>query len=220
MESPCYKCGGAIDEGKPFCPHCLAPLIRVALPGASTPEPPPAGEIPLAEIPHNAPAIRLPGKVDWSQGRIAALFAASMAALFGFAGIGPLFAGIGVMAAGGFAVSFYRRRVPGVEVTPGMGAKLGAATGTIGFTLLSVIAGIKVALTGVEKFHAALLDNYQHYQMQGLADPQAQQQFLEVLKTPAGFALVLLLGLGCLMIIFVALASVGGAATALVTRRR
>ena len=29
MEQPCYKCRQLVEEGRPFCPHCSAPQIRV-----------------------------------------------------------------------------------------------------------------------------------------------------------------------------------------------
>ena len=29
MEQPCYKCRQLVEEGRPFCPHCGAPQIRV-----------------------------------------------------------------------------------------------------------------------------------------------------------------------------------------------
>src|SRR5437660_9980738 len=31
MEHPCHKCGQAVEDGIPFCSHCGAPQIRVAV---------------------------------------------------------------------------------------------------------------------------------------------------------------------------------------------
>jgi hypothetical protein len=130
------------------------------------------------------------------------------------------FAGIGIIAGGAFAVFLYRRRVPFASLTPGMGAKLGAATGLIGFAILAAIMGITVMFTGPAKFHAEFLQAFQQYTQRSATDPQIQQQALELLKTPEGFTLALMIGMGGLLIVFAALASVGGAVTAALVRRR
>src|SRR5512146_1503001 len=38
MEHACHKCGAAVEDGVPFCPHCNAPQIRVMASAQSAPE--------------------------------------------------------------------------------------------------------------------------------------------------------------------------------------
>lgn len=200
-----------MEQGRPFCPQCVAPLIRVAVPEGAA-----------VVVPSDAPAaagilrpthrFHLPGTIDWSQGLVAAALGGAIAAFF-------TLLGIGVIAGGAFAVFFYRRRVPFMTVTPTMGAKLGAASGAICFAILTVVTGIGVLVAGREKAWSQLLESVQQNPLRGWSDPQAQQQVLDLLKTPQGLIAFILMALALFLVGCVILAGLGGTVSAWLRRR-
>lgn len=158
-----------------------------------------------------------PGAIQWSQALPATAFAGIIAALLMFIPLGAF--GLGMAAGGILAVLFYRRRNPGIDITPGMGARLGAATGGLGFSLFAVFTAIEVLVfhSGGE-LRAALLQAIEQSAARS-AEPQAQQ-LLEYLKTPPGLALMMGLGLFLMLIVFLIVSSIGGALAAALLRRR
>lgn len=127
--------------------------------------------------------------------------------------------GLGMIAAGVLSVLLYRRRVPAANLTPGMGARLGAVSGTLGFAIFSIFTAIEVALfhNGGE-LRADLLQAVQQSASRS-SDPQAQQ-ILEYLKSPPGLALVMTLGLMVMFGAFLIFSSLGGAIGAALLRRK
>jgi hypothetical protein len=127
--------------------------------------------------------------------------------------------GLGMLAAGALSVVFYRRRNPAAEITPAMGARLGAVSGALGFVLFAILTSIEMMLfrSGGE-VRAALLDAVQRSAARS-PDPQAQQM-LEYLKTPQGLALLVGLGLIVMFVIFLIFSSLGGAIGAALLRRK
>src|ERR1700740_670702 len=125
MDQPCYKCGQLIEQGRPFCPHCAAPQIRVLVSepvatagfGASS-STEASDQLSLSRA---APVLPL----QWSQAAkpcaIAALIAAVAMVL---KLVVPLIAAIG---AGFLAVALYRRH----NLETGMNARVGARIGAI-----------------------------------------------------------------------------------------
>lgn len=210
MDHPCYKCGANVEDGTAFCPHCNAPQIRVGIEVAALP----------ADLPGSyarLPALSHPNAIEWSQALPSAAIAGLVAAIlmvlpFGAFGLGMLFSGI-------LAVLLYVRRVPGVTPTPGMGAKLGAISGAIGFAIFAIFTAIEALV-----FHAggelrtALLQAIQQSAARS-SDPQAREM-IEYLKTPPGLALVMAIGLVVTLIAFLVFSSVGGAIGAMLSKRR
>jgi hypothetical protein len=117
---------------------------------------------------------------------------------------------LGLIAAGGVAVALYRRKDPGTFVSAGMGARLGAATGALGFGMFVILGAVQMAVlhTG-DEFRKTLLDAVQQAAARS-SDPQAQQA-VEYLKTPAGLAVMMILGLAAVLVICLILSAVGGA---------
>lgn len=208
MEHPCYKCGAVMEEGTAFCPQCNAPQIRVGF-GESAAEPIAASQL----VNRIAPA----GAIQWSQALAASALAGVIAALLMFIPLGAF--GLGMAAGGILAVLFYRRRNPGSDVTAGMGARIGAVAGTMGFSIFAVFTAIEVLVfhSGGE-LRAALLQAIQQSAARS-SEPQAQQ-LLEYLKSPPGLALMMGLGLFLMLIVFLILSSIGGALAAALLRRR
>jgi hypothetical protein len=199
-----------IEEGTAFCPQCNAPQIRVGF-GESEAETIPASEL------GNRIAPPAKGTIQWSQALPSTAVAGVIAALLMFVPLGAF--GLGMTAGGILAVLFYRRRNPGFEITPGMGGRIGAVAGVLGFGVFAVFTAIEVLVfhSGGE-LRAALLEAIKQSAARS-SEPQAQQM-LEYLKTPPGLALMMGLGLFFMLVVFLILSSAGGALTAALLRRR
>jgi hypothetical protein len=146
MEQPCYKCGQLVEEGRPFCPHCSAPQIRVviaepvALPVlaevAATSEG--AATLPASQT---VPVLALP--MQWSQSAQPCALAALISAVAMVLKLMvPLIAALG---AGFLAVAFYRRRHPEAAISPRAGARLGALCGILCSGMTAILLPVRVA---------------------------------------------------------------------------
>ncbi len=209
MEHSCYKCGQAVEEGTPFCPHCSAPQIRVILseplPAAALPVPASVPDVADASTPIVLPAsapIRMPPAVRPCA--IAGLIT-SVAIILKL--MVPLIAAIG---AGFLAVALYRRQHPYLSLSAGVGARIGALAGAIGGAMTSVLAAIKLAI-----FHEfggirqQMLDAVQQ-QAARYSDPQLQPT-IDFLKSPGGLILMVTCGLVFVIATFFLLGTIGGA---------
>jgi hypothetical protein len=127
--------------------------------------------------------------------------------------------GLGMLAAGALSVVLYRRRNPAANLTPGVGARLGAVSGALGFGIFAILTSIEmVVFRSGGQLRAALIEAVQQSAARS-SDPQAQQ-LLEYLKTPQGLALVMVLGLIVMFLAFLALSGLGGALCAALLRRK
>lgn len=209
MEHPCYQCGASVEDGTAFCPQCNAPQIRVGS-DASIPLPETTSRQPLVSSAGQAP-------IQWSQALPAAALAGLIAAVLMFIPLGGF--GLGMAAAGVLAVIFYRRRNPIGDLTPGLGARLGAVSGTLGFGIFAVLTAIEVLVfqRGGE-LRAAMLEAIQQSAARS-SDPQAQQ-ILGYLKSPGGMALMMAIGLIVMFVVFLIFSSLGGALGAVLLRRK
>jgi hypothetical protein len=127
--------------------------------------------------------------------------------------------GLGVIAAGAFAVFLYKRRIPLVRFTPAMGARLGGLTGVVGFIIFAFITSLGMAISHSAGDLRAQLVEAVRQQAARNPDPQARQ-IIEALNTPGGLAILLALTLAFLLIAFVILSGVGGALGAYLTHHR
>lgn len=210
MEHACYKCGSNVEDGIPFCPQCNAPQIRVE--GAS------AEAVSAAEL----AGVSLPDHYDgttirWADALPSAALAGLIAAFLMFIPLGAF--GLGMLAAGVLCVLFYRRRNPLSNLTPGMGARLGLVSGTLGFGIFAVFSAVGTLIfhTGGQ-LRAAMLEAIEQSAARS-SDPQAQQ-IIQYLKTPPGLALMMGLSLGVVLVAFLILSSLGGAVGAAMMRRK
>jgi hypothetical protein len=211
VEHTCHQCGAAIEEGLIFCPKCNAPQIRVTLPEPSAPL------MNAAAPPLHVPSLPLANRIQWSEALPAVGGAVLLAAVLTLITVGSL--GLGMLVAGALAVVFYRRSHPYLNLTAGLGARLGAFTGAVGF-ILGLVA-LAVAVLGFHagpKFHDAVLKAIEQYVARNPA-PQSQQ-VIEMFKTSDGFALMVTGGLIFVLLACVAFSTAGGALTALLFRRK
>jgi len=198
VQHACDKCGAAVEDGTPFCKQCGTPQIRVSgfeVPGGSSAE-----SIDYSFQP-DAPSLH------WSQALPAAATAGLVAAISMLLPFGAL--GLGIFAGGYVSVRLYQRRVPAAMPTSGMGARLGAVSGVLGFVYFTIFTAIEVLVfhSGGE-LHDALIQAVQQ-SISRTSDPQAQQA-LQYLKSPPGLALVMTMGLVLMFVLFLVFASVGG----------
>lgn len=198
-----------MEDGIAFCPQCNAPQIRV---GGASAEAASAAEVDGASFPNpGGTAIR------WSDALPSAGLAGLIAAVLMFIPLGAF--GLGMIAAGVLSVLFYRRRNPTSNLTPAMGARLGAVSGTLGFGMFAIFSavGTLVFHSGGE-LRAALLEAIEQSAARS-SDPQVQKAF-EYLKTPPGLALMMGLSLAFVLVAFLILSSLGGAVGAAMMKRK
>ncbi len=209
MEHLCYKCGQAVEQGTPFCPHCAAPQIRVILseplPAAAFPIPSTVSDTSDASnpvvLPNPAP-VHVP---PLARPCAIAALVTSLAIVLKL--MVPLIAAIG---AGFLAVALYRRQHPYLSLSAGVGARIGALAGAIGGAMTSVLVAIKLAI-----FHEfggirqQMLDAVQQ-QAARYSDPQLQPT-IDFLKSSGGLVLMVACGLVFVVATFFLLGTIGGA---------
>jgi len=198
-----------VEDGTTFCPHCGAAQIRVASEDVRQ-----SGE--PAEVLAQSRPVASAG-IQWSQ----ALPAAALAGLIA-AGLMFILVKSGVLwmiSAGILAVLLYRRRNPGGTLSPGMGARLGAVSGVLGFGIFALFTAVEILVFhSGGQLRAALLEAIEQSALRA-SDPQAQQ-YVTYFKSPPGLALFMALMLVVMFFIFLILASLGGSLAASLLRRR
>jgi hypothetical protein len=212
VEHPCYKCGASVEDGTPFCPRCSAPQIRVA--GPELLEPAKATpEVAIEKYASYAPLAA--SALEWPQ----ALPAAGLSLLAAiFIIIVSKSTGLGMVAGGFLSVVLYRRRCPAAHVTYGMGARLGALTGVLGFGAVAIILALWTALHSGKEIHDVFL-NYIQQNTSQTSDPRMQQA-LDLFNTPEGFTFIMIFGLVVTLIAFLIFSSLGGAIGAFLLYRK
>ncbi len=218
MEHPCHQCGATVEEGTPFCKQCGAPQIRVgADAGASPPLPPgtpgqlqpPAQPVPLA------PAPPAPGRIEWSHAFPGALIAGALLAICWMSPWATFC--LWTMAGGALAGALYQRRRP-VAVTTGMGARLGAVTGLLGFVLFALVVSLEILATRGGRLRALLT---QVFQQAAARNPNpAAEEMIQKLNSPQGIAVLVTIGLVVLLAAFLIFSAIGGAIGAALFRPR
>lgn len=126
--------------------------------------------------------------------------------------------GLGMVAAGFLSVVLYRRRNPGIHLTAGRGAGLGALTGALGFGALSIILALVAAFRSAKEIHDALLRTIQQYAAHS-SDPH-MQQVLELFNSQEGFVVIMILSFAMTFVAFLIFSSLGGAIGAFLLYRK
>jgi len=219
----CYKCQASIDEALPFCPHCGAPQIRVAVPEDDSSQPPLhaaapdvyPGSWPPPASPYQANAIQ------WSLAVKGAVLSGLISAFL--SGIPTLSYGccLWLLGAGGLAVWLYQRRIPGVVVTPGMGMRIGALSGVFGF-LATTVLWVILFTKDNQEFRTVFAEQMEKSTGRN-PDPHAQEvgrQFINYMNTLEGLATVFVLGLVVMAVVYVVFSAAGGALGASMFVRR
>lgn len=229
MEHPCYKCAASIDETLPFCPHCGAPQIRVASPEADesqnitlgSPEATPQLGQPASWSPGTAAYAPQESAIQWElawKGALVSGLAAALITALPFLTYGCC---LWLLGAGALSVWLYQRRVPGTVVTPGMGMRIGAVAGTIGYVATTIWSVVSFAANS-QQFRVAMQAQIEK-SIAGNSDPRSQElmrQFVGNLNTPQGLATFFVLILVIMAVAFVIFSAAGGALGASMFARR
>jgi hypothetical protein len=220
MDHPCHKCGHTVEDGKPFCSECGAPQIRVAVPEPAV-DPVPADDGATLALARDVgpsfpgiPASSLPvsGAHTLQSCAIAAAVAVGLTVL----GLNPFVAALGT---GFLAVAFSRRRDPGTLIRSGAGARLGALSGLLFFGMSTVLETLAVTVLhkGAE-IRSEMLDKVQQAATR-YPGPEVQP-FLDFVKSPDGFAIMMVASVIFGLVAFIILGSCGGALGAALLGRR
>ena len=128
-----------------------------------------------------------------------------------------------MLGAGAMCVNLYRRQVPGTVITPGMGMRLGALSGAIGFVVNAIVTTAAfVGRRGSGEFQQAMQEQMKK-QMGNTPDPKVQemmQRMVGWMSTPQGAATMILLVLLIMGMVFVLFTAAGGALGASMTGSR
>jgi hypothetical protein len=175
----------------------------------------PAVTAPELAIDQYASHVPLPSALEWSQALLSAGIALLVAiVIMGVSKSSPL----GMLAAGFLSVVLYRRRCPLANVTPGIGARLGALTGLLGFGFVAASLAVWTALRSGREVHDTFLNLFQQSAAQ-TSDPRVQQ-VIEMFNTPEGFTLIIILSLIMTLIAFLIFSSLGGTIAAFLLHRK
>jgi hypothetical protein len=214
VDHRCYQCGATVQDGVAFCLQCNAPQIRVALAEPSLPGDS-GGEIRTARASYAG--VPRSSRFEWAQALPSAFLGLLIASVLSLILRGAL--ALGMLAAGFLSVYFYHRRNPLIGLTVGLGARLGAISGALGFGILGIVSAVATFVShSAAEIRLIMLKAVQEYVSRN-ADPQ-MQQVLEFYNSRQGFILMLVLGSIVMLILFLALSSMGGIIGAAVLRRR
>jgi hypothetical protein len=160
-------------------------------------------------------------QVHWPQAFRCALPAALLATVVGFIvslAAGPL---PGIIAwallSGVLGAAMYARRMRPLPIVPGIGAKIGALTGVMGFLVVSLLTSAQLLTRGSGEFRALLQEQLRR--SSAAADP-AVQPWLDYFLSPSGMAVMMMASLFFTLVLFVGLSSVGGAIWTKLGKRR
>lgn len=220
MEQPCFKCGQVVEEGRVFCPHCMAPQIRVVvaepIPATTTFGEPSAITHSEVVLPATETVPVLALSMRWSHAIKPCALAAIVASVLMLLGLNLL---VAMFSVGFLAVVFYRHGQPALELKAWAGARLGALSGLLWFATSCILEALLVLLLhrGSE-VHKSLMDAIAQAAAR-TSDPQVLAIF-ERLKTPEGmeFLMIFFLVFGFFMAII--LGAAGGALSGAVLGRR
>jgi hypothetical protein len=126
-----------------------------------------------------------------------------------------------LLGTGALSVWLYQRRIPGVYVTPGMGMRIGAVSGTVGFIATTIWSVIHFARDSGEV--RAVMAEQLEKSIAANPDPRVQdimRQFVNNLNTPEGLATFFVLMMVIMAIVFVLFSAAGGALGASMFARR
>ena len=219
MDHPCHKCGHSIEDGKAFCSQCGAPQIRVAIPEAPAEFTAVDGILPalVQEAEPGFPGVSISSlPARWSHAMRPCALAAAIAVVLMFLGLNPFVAAVG---AGFLAANFSQRRNPGLVIRPAMAARLGAFSGLLLFSISTILETLAaVVLQKGPEIRSQMMDKLQQAAAR-YPGPQVEP-FLQFVRSPGGFAFMMVASLFFGLVAFLILGGLGGAISAALAGRR
>jgi hypothetical protein len=128
-----------------------------------------------------------------------------------------------MLGAGALSVSLYQKRVPATVITPGMGMRLGAFTGAIGFAVNAVLTTASFLTFRARGDFRQTMEEQMQRQMSSNNDPKVQemmQRMVVWMATPQGIATLIVVSLLVLAVMFILFCAAGGALGASMFGRR
>lgn len=161
------------------------------------------------------------GAIQWELAWKGAFLSGLAAALLTALPVLSLGCCLWLLGAGALAVWLYQRRVSGALVSPGMGMRIGAVSGVVGFVATAIWSVVRFTANSQE-FRTALQEQMEKA-VASNPDPRAQEimrQFMSNLNTPQGLATFFVLVLVIMAVVFVIFSAAGGALGASMFARR
>jgi hypothetical protein len=149
-----------------------------------------------------------PSSIQWSKAFPAAAITGFISALL--LGLPVRTFGIGVVAAGYLCAALYRRLLPGISITRGLGGKLGAVSGALSFIVLALWMAVEIVFLHQGAEIRSQMIRTVEQSAAGNPDPNVQAAVAQ-LKSPEGLAVMMALGLFVTLLGLVVLGSIGGA---------
>jgi hypothetical protein len=216
MEEPCYKCGQPVEQGVRFCPHCVAPQIRVVVadPPPSTTEIAPSSNTAAIPASDSVPVLAVP--MHWSQALKPCALAALVVSFLMSLGLNPF---VAMFSVGFLAVIFHRQSRAAIAIKAALGARLGALSGLLWFAMSAILETLVVLIfhKGPE-IRQQLLTAIDQAASR-TTDPQVLAE-MNRLKTPEGLEVLMILGLLLAFFAAIVLSALGGALGASILGRK
>jgi len=217
-----------IEEGTPFCPHCGAPQIRVAIPESESERESPAfAPGTPAEMQPPAEPVRLsspstafdPGTFSLRSALPSTLIAGVIIGIGTMIPFGMAWIVLVIGTGGALAVALYKRRHPeALSMRPGVGAKLGGLAGVGGYVLFAVFAVLTFVFNGSE-LRQEMVRRLHDMKAPDPSTQQMYQQIADKLSSPEGMALIMTFAMAIFFFMFLLLGAAGGAIGATLMHR-
>ena len=211
VDHPCEQCGIQVEDGRPFCPQCRAPQVRVEIVPQSLPaESTAPSDARIAADPLHRLAFRAsPGS---------GLFRVALqAGLLGvIANIIPL--GLGMVLTGILAALLYHRAAGQTLPSP-KAARLGAMAGAVAFAVSSLLTVLAIVFMHAQNQFRDFMIKAVEQHAANPADPQVQAA-LEWLHSPQGFAVALAFAMIFALVLSMLFSAIGCVIGAVLFRER
>lgn len=200
VEHPCEQCGTEVEDGRPFCPKCRAPQVRVEI----APLPPLAiaasTDLPVAPDHLSSASLLSSGDPVFFRTALQAGLLGVMANFIPF--------GLGMVLTGILAALLYHRAGAG-PLRAGRAARLGAVAGAIAFAATAFLAVLAIVLLNAQQqFHDIMMKALEQ-SVTNQSQPEVQS-FLQWIHTAQGFEIVLAFGMIGAVVLSMLLSAVGG----------
>lgn len=200
VDHPCEQCGTDVEDGRPFCPKCRAPQVRVAvaeLPAIPVVAPP---DLSIEPDQLRHPSLATSADPAFFRTALQAGLLGVMANLIPF--------GLGMVLTGILAALLYHRAQAGT-LRSAKAARLGAVAGAIAFATTALLTVLAIVLLNTKQQFQDLMMKALEQSVANQSDPEVQT-FLQWIHTARGFEIVFALGMVGAVLLSMLLSAVGG----------
>jgi len=228
VDNACYKCGSPVQPGTAFCPSCGAPQIRVTVPDAAPVDSPIFVPGTPAEMQPPAQPVQLGAQplrefdvtaIQWRRALWPVVVGGVVAGFLPQLAPSLLWLVVCIMGGAAIAVGLYHHRESLNLISRRMGAKVGIAAATVGYTIDAVLATLLFCF--VPQQRTEMLKQIQELPSRA-PNPESANLFREIaqkMSTPEGLALLFSFSLIVAAVLFLIFGALGGVIGAKLTRR-